>query len=173
MSNVCDADAGKRGNRRGGGKRSNCRDIHLQRVDFLLEAAKHMASVCPNVSRGYLRELKEISEKHVIRLDSAIKRAFCKGCNTLLVPGKTAVVTAEYHGPECRQAPGTEIEHNCAPEAAKAHQAHEEITSLHTLDDDSVRWLIITCSICTRTRRRKLQNQGKMHSESSPPVDIQ
>ncbi|EKX74056.1 conserved hypothetical protein [Theileria equi strain WA] len=107
---------------------------HTQRVSFLLKAADLFAKVDPNLSRTYIKELREISEKHLIRLKTTYKRKYCSGCNTVLVPGKTALVQA--------------IDSNNVVLRKKGHKDGNNIPS-----EKVQNWVCTTCMICTRSRR--------------------
>ncbi|EAN34154.2 RNAse P Rpr2/Rpp21/SNM1 subunit domain protein [Theileria parva strain Muguga] len=58
-----------------------------QRICFLLKSAQLFSTTNPNLSRFYIKELVEICEKHLIRLNPKVKRKFCKGCYTYFVQG--------------------------------------------------------------------------------------
>ncbi|GIX63066.1 Rpr2-domain-containing protein [Babesia caballi] len=146
-------------------------NIHVKRAWFLLDAAELMGVAYPNVSRGYIRELREIAQKHVIRLHPSFKRVFCRGCNTLLLPGKNAVVRAECHGEGRRRVPGSagELEYTCAsPSAApSAGLRGGESQNGPVLDEGAYNWLSVTCCVCTRTRRTRLQHPESLHLQNS------
>jgi len=44
------------------------------------------------LSRQHTRTMKAIGNKAVLRMDPSLKRAICKGCQTVLIPGVTAKV---------------------------------------------------------------------------------
>lgn len=45
-----------------------------------------------SLSRHYIRTLKQIAEKHVIRLDSSVKRFLCKRCSIPWIPGSSCSI---------------------------------------------------------------------------------
>uniref|UniRef100_A0A3B0MRS3 RNAse P Rpr2/Rpp21/SNM1 subunit domain containing protein, putative n=1 Tax=Theileria annulata TaxID=5874 RepID=A0A3B0MRS3_THEAN len=64
-----------------------------QRVCFLLKSAQFFSTSNPNLSRFYIKELVEVCEKHLIRLNPKVKRKFCKGCYTYFVQGLNSHTT--------------------------------------------------------------------------------
>lgn len=77
------------------------KNIHL-RLAYLHQAATYLESqssqnaldspACGSSQLRYLiSHLKGVSRKSVMRLHKDIKRSICKGCDELLVPGKTSV----------------------------------------------------------------------------------
>ncbi|ORM41989.1 Ribonuclease P protein subunit rpr2 [Babesia sp. Xinjiang] len=150
--------AGKDGDKLEAAKATYANDIHVKRLGFLLDAAELMGNLYPNISRGYVKELREIAQKHVIRLDPSFKRAFCKGCNTLLLPGVNAVIMAECHGREWRHVPENIGERELIHDGNLADPHPTEIDALQPLDESTYDWMSVTCCICTRTRRTKVEN---------------
>ena len=55
---------------------------------------QQVAGPAPNLrlARYYVRSLKDVAEKHVLRLEPAIKRSTCRKCDMPLVPGITSRV---------------------------------------------------------------------------------
>ncbi|KII92605.1 hypothetical protein PLICRDRAFT_172677 [Plicaturopsis crispa FD-325 SS-3] len=54
-----------------------------------------------DLSRAYVKTMKVVGQKAIVRMDPAVKRTLCKGCNTVLVPGSTANVrvrSSSSHG---------------------------------------------------------------------------
>jgi ribonuclease P protein subunit RPR2 len=56
----------------------------FQRMNFLLQAAIVCYPHAPDLSRFYIRSLRHIAEKLVLRLDPGVKAHFCKRCSSLL-----------------------------------------------------------------------------------------
>lgn len=68
------------------------------RINFIYQAA-HTALTCGKsqaeanqVCRMYVRSLRKIAKKLVLRLDPNIKRSLCKKCDLLLLPGLTSTI---------------------------------------------------------------------------------
>ncbi|CDR94284.1 RNAse P protein subunit domain containing protein, putative [Babesia bigemina] len=139
-------------------KAAFAKNVHVKRVSYLLNAAVNMANDYPNISRAYIRELREIANKHVIRLDPSFKLNFCKGCNTVTLPGINAVYTAECHQEWHRNVPGNQGVRDatsCAPEMPGHYDKPPDDNQFDELSYD---WLAVTCCVCTRTRRTKLKH---------------
>jgi len=64
--------------------------IAKERMDILLRLAKKEACRNPERSRRYVQLARKIGMRYNVRLPAEWKRRFCKGCGTLLKPGKTA-----------------------------------------------------------------------------------
>jgi ribonuclease P protein subunit RPR2 len=81
-------------------------EIH-HRINFLHQAAFFVASLqeanATGLARYYGTSLKEISTRTLVRRDPSIKRAYCRRCNTPLIPNQTASVSIQRsHGrPYC------------------------------------------------------------------------
>ncbi|KAL0956639.1 hypothetical protein HGRIS_002772 [Hohenbuehelia grisea] len=45
-----------------------------------------------DLSRSYIRSMKIVGQKSVVKLDPSVKRTICKQCNTVLVPGHNVSV---------------------------------------------------------------------------------
>ncbi|KAJ3442905.1 ribonuclease p protein subunit p21 [Anaeramoeba flamelloides] len=43
-----------------------------------------------NLSRFYIQQMKKVAQKKVLRISPEVKQTFCKGCNTLLIPGMSS-----------------------------------------------------------------------------------
>ncbi|KAI0089286.1 RNAse P Rpr2/Rpp21/SNM1 subunit domain-containing protein [Irpex rosettiformis] len=56
-------------------------------------------STAIDLSRTYVRSMKVIGKKTTVRMDPAVKRTLCKGCEIVLVPGSTASVRVNGSGP--------------------------------------------------------------------------
>ncbi|RDD36566.1 Ribonuclease P protein subunit p21 [Trichoplax sp. H2] len=68
------------------------------RINFMYQAA-HTALTCGKsqeeanqLCRIYVRSLRKIAKKLVLRLDPNIKRTLCKKCDLLLIPGITSTI---------------------------------------------------------------------------------
>lgn len=61
----------------------------LIRMNFLSQAAALMAVVDggPDLSRFYMKTMKDVAQKLVIRIDPKVKRMTCKACYSFLIPG--------------------------------------------------------------------------------------
>ncbi|EDO07214.1 RNAse P Rpr2/Rpp21/SNM1 subunit domain family protein [Babesia bovis T2Bo] len=143
-------------------KSAYANNVHVKRLNFLLDAAGIMSTVCPNISRSYVKELREIAQKHVIRLHASFKRYFCKGCNTVLLPGVNAVVRAESHGNMLQSDPGNKRERY--HDSTVAILKNDHVTDEVLIDASLYDWMAVTCCICTRTRRTKLEPCDNMMS---------
>ncbi|ETW80454.1 RNase P [Heterobasidion irregulare TC 32-1] len=75
--------------------------IHPQR-----KAAKRKMGVgrklgVEEIARAYVRQMKQIGQKTTVKMDPTVKRTFCQGCDSVLVPVVSAVVrvhTSSTHG---------------------------------------------------------------------------
>ncbi|KAF7305983.1 hypothetical protein HMN09_00752800 [Mycena chlorophos] len=96
------------------------RDI-MQRLNFMYQASVYLGTVLPvpptpaptkrakrvrkmnvhDLSKVYAGSMKTVSNKTMIKMDPAVKRTLCSGCNLVLVPGSTASVrvkSSKEHG---------------------------------------------------------------------------
>lgn len=64
-------------------------EINQNRINYLYQLSKIVTEKCPGLSSTYNSILKGLSQKNLIKIDPEIKRNICKGCNTMLIPGKT------------------------------------------------------------------------------------
>lgn len=64
-------------------------EINQNRINFLYQLSTTVAEQCPGLSSMYNSILKGLSQKSLLKLDPEMKRNICKGCNTMLIPGKT------------------------------------------------------------------------------------
>jgi len=53
------------------------------RINYLYQIAHAIYPINPILARNYIKEMREIAQKHVTRIDPTIKRTFCKKCNDL------------------------------------------------------------------------------------------
>lgn len=78
------------------------RDI-LQRMSFMYQAsaylnalpeptAKPTRTTTQQLAKSYINSMKAVGRKTVVKMDPAVKRTLCKGCNAVLIPGGTARV---------------------------------------------------------------------------------
>ncbi|GFE54045.1 RNAse P subunit domain containing protein [Babesia ovis] len=160
--NKTDANAEKARDKSEAAKTAYANNIHVKRLGYLLDAAELMSDAYPNVSRAYVRELREVAQKHVIRLDPSFKRSFCKGCNTVLLPGINAIVRAESHGKQWQRAPGNVCERTLGTD--RVGHLNTEAAGEQILDESLFNWMSVTCSVCTRTRRTKLEQSNILPS---------
>ncbi|XP_071813955.1 ribonuclease P protein subunit p21-like [Apostichopus japonicus] len=75
------------------------RDIHL-RMNHLFQMAHQVLLSKPenkNLARFYISMMKRIATRLVMKLHPSIKRAICKKCDMLLIPGITATVRIKAH----------------------------------------------------------------------------
>ncbi len=62
--------------------------IAEERIKILYTLAVQAHNDDPKLSAQYAKLIKQISRHYKIRLSKEIKRHICKGCGSLLVPGK-------------------------------------------------------------------------------------
>lgn len=89
------------------------RDI-IQRLNFLYQAGVYMNTISPptsehsikqtkkrrtvkkattrDLAKAYISCMKAVGQKTTVKLDPAVKRTICRGCDMVLVPGSTASV---------------------------------------------------------------------------------
>ncbi|KAF7376431.1 hypothetical protein MSAN_00058700 [Mycena sanguinolenta] len=92
------------------------RDI-MQRLNFMYQASVYLSGVLPvpppsppalqkrtkksrkmnvhDLSKSYINSMKIVASKTMVKMDPAVKRTLCNGCNIVLVPGSTATVRVE------------------------------------------------------------------------------
>jgi ribonuclease P protein subunit RPR2 len=68
------------------------RRIALERIVILYRLAEDTYKTDPDLSRRYLRLVKQISSHYKIKLAKEMKRHICRKCGSLLVPGDTLSV---------------------------------------------------------------------------------
>ncbi|KAK7005809.1 RNAse P Rpr2/Rpp21/SNM1 subunit domain-containing protein, partial [Favolaschia claudopus] len=99
------------------------RDI-MQRLNFMYQASVYLSSVLPlpspsttttprkrakrtrkmgvhDLSKSYINSMKIVANKTMVKMDPAVKRTLCNGCNIVLIPGSTATVrvkSSKVHG---------------------------------------------------------------------------
>ena len=79
-------------NKRGYKIRSAVRTIAGERIDILLRQARKMLDRDPKLSKRYVELARKISMRTKVRIPSSEKRYLCKGCGTILIPGRNARV---------------------------------------------------------------------------------
>lgn len=57
----------------------------FQRINFLFQAAATVFPVCPVQAQTYIKSLRELALKLVMRLAPDMKRTYCKYCSYLLI----------------------------------------------------------------------------------------
>jgi len=67
-------------------------EIAKERIARLFEFAKQCFKTHPERSKRYIQLMRRIALRYNVRLPKNLKRSFCKECNTLLIPGRTARV---------------------------------------------------------------------------------
>ncbi|KAI0268732.1 RNAse P Rpr2/Rpp21/SNM1 subunit domain-containing protein [Gloeopeniophorella convolvens] len=45
-----------------------------------------------DIGQGYVRSMRLIGQKTTVKMDPTVKRTLCKGCDTVLIPGASAIV---------------------------------------------------------------------------------
>ncbi|KAG6845084.1 hypothetical protein H0H87_000989 [Tephrocybe sp. NHM501043] len=50
------------------------------------------AAMASDLSRTYISIMKSVGQKTTVKIDPAVKRTLCKGCNSIMIPGSTAIV---------------------------------------------------------------------------------
>jgi len=80
----------------------------MQRLNYLYQASVYLNSISATggqddylqkISGYYIRSMKQLANKKVVKMDPSIKRTLCKGCDTVLVPGSTASVRVKSSKP--------------------------------------------------------------------------
>jgi ribonuclease P protein subunit RPR2 len=66
--------------------------IANERIEILYQLAKESYSTDPELSRSYVKLIKEISSHYKITLDKSIKNNICRKCDTVLIPGQSSTV---------------------------------------------------------------------------------
>jgi ribonuclease P protein subunit RPR2 len=69
--------------------------IARERIQILFYLAEKELDKHPERSRRYIELARKIGMRYNIRLPKELKRKFCKSCNSLLIPGRTAKVRLE------------------------------------------------------------------------------
>lgn len=64
-------------------------EIIQNRINYLYQLSRICTEQSPGLSSTYNFILKGLSQKSLLKLDPEIKKNICKGCNTMLIPGKT------------------------------------------------------------------------------------
>ncbi|CAA9989340.1 ribonuclease P protein subunit RPR2, putative [Plasmodium knowlesi strain H] len=63
------------------------------RINYLLQASFLMNEFNPNISREYIKTMKKLSNKFLIKYDKKFKKLFCKKCNSVLIPSASCKVS--------------------------------------------------------------------------------
>ncbi|MGD0728498.1 MAG: RNAase P [Candidatus Micrarchaeaceae archaeon] len=71
-------------------KNATVKRIANERIIILYNLAKEETD--PKLSKRYVKILKQIGRHYKIKLPKQIKRALCKKCNSVLIPGKSMTV---------------------------------------------------------------------------------
>ena len=66
--------------------------IAKERIDILFSLAKKEFDKNQTRSKRYVELARKIGLRYNVRLDSGLKKIFCKSCNSLLLPGKTSKI---------------------------------------------------------------------------------
>ncbi|KAJ7072026.1 RNAse P Rpr2/Rpp21/SNM1 subunit domain-containing protein [Mycena amicta] len=93
----------------------------LQRLNFMYQASVYLGTVFPvptpppatkrtkrnrkmnvhDLSKAYISSMKSVANKTMVKIDPAVKRTLCNGCNLVLIPGPTVsirVKSSREHG---------------------------------------------------------------------------
>ncbi|KAJ6500185.1 RNAse P Rpr2/Rpp21/SNM1 subunit domain-containing protein [Mycena vitilis] len=96
----------------------------MQRLNYMYQASAYLSGVLPvapqktgaappkrtkksrkmnvhDLSKSYINSMKTVASKTMVKMDPAVKRTLCNGCNIVLVPGSTATVrvkSSKVHG---------------------------------------------------------------------------
>jgi RNase P subunit RPR2 len=73
-------------------KRILTSEIVKERIDVLFGLAKECAATDGELSREYVRHMKKISTHCRTKLPKAVKNGICKKCDSVLIPGLSALV---------------------------------------------------------------------------------
>lgn len=65
-------------------------EINQNRINYLYQLSTALSTECPGLSSAYNCILKGLAQKNLLKIDPTIKRNICKGCNAMLIPGKSA-----------------------------------------------------------------------------------
>lgn len=91
-------------------KRSKyCAKLHeksvsvMIRANYLLQAAFFLNRSESELSQRYIKLMKRICNKHLIRLSKQYKKLFCKKCYTVLIPGVTCNISIQQLNPKKRK----------------------------------------------------------------------
>ncbi|SBS96474.1 ribonuclease P protein subunit RPR2, putative (RPR2) [Plasmodium ovale curtisi] len=63
------------------------------RINYLVQASFQINKFSPNISREYIKTMRRLSNKFLIKYDRKFKKLFCKKCNSVLIPGETCKVS--------------------------------------------------------------------------------
>ncbi|CXI99357.1 ribonuclease P protein subunit RPR2, putative [Plasmodium berghei] len=61
----------------------------MVRINYLLQASFLMNKFSPNLSRKYIKTMRRLSNKFLIKYDKNFKKLFCKKCNSVFIPNVT------------------------------------------------------------------------------------
>ena len=86
-------------NRRGYKVRSAVNAIARERIEILLDQAREMLDKNLKLSKRYVELAWKISMRTKVRIPPSEKRYLCKGCGTILIPGRNARVRVLPHNP--------------------------------------------------------------------------
>lgn len=68
------------------------RRIAGERMSILYGLAERTALESPELSRSYVLTLRRIGSHYKVKIPAQIENSLCKGCGSVLIPGKTAKV---------------------------------------------------------------------------------
>ncbi|CAG9314515.1 RPP21 [Blepharisma stoltei] len=80
----------------------------FRRINFLFQAAIEIFNRSPKIAQLYIKDMRLIAEKLVLRLDPSLKREFCKKCSYLLthLPKQTQCLGSRLYAttvcPSCK-----------------------------------------------------------------------
>ncbi|SCM08732.1 ribonuclease P protein subunit RPR2, putative [Plasmodium chabaudi chabaudi] len=61
----------------------------MVRINYLLQASFLINKFSPNLSRKYIKTMRRLSNKFLIKYDKKFKKLFCKKCNSVFIPSVT------------------------------------------------------------------------------------
>ncbi|CDU20091.1 hypothetical protein YYC_00510 [Plasmodium yoelii 17X] len=61
----------------------------MVRINYLLQASFLINKFSPNLSRKYIKTMRRLSNKFLIKYDKNFKKLFCKKCNSVFIPNVT------------------------------------------------------------------------------------
>ncbi|GAW82290.1 ribonuclease P protein subunit RPR2 [Plasmodium gonderi] len=65
----------------------------MVRINYLLQSSFLMNEFNPDISREYIKTMRKLSNKFLIKHDKKFKKLFCKKCNSVLIPSATCKVS--------------------------------------------------------------------------------
>lgn len=72
------------------------RDLALERIRRLFAMAEQASPARPALGDRYVRLARRIAMRYQVPLPRELRRRYCRGCDRLLVPGRTARVRVAH-----------------------------------------------------------------------------